>query len=61
MTDKLQIIYVARVFFLEFMRNRSEQEVQFGPDYFINTPIGQKRHSDAKETIINKVRSRKDE
>jgi hypothetical protein len=41
MPDKLRLIDVARVFFLEFMRNRSEQEVQFGPDIFINHPIEQ--------------------
>jgi hypothetical protein len=41
MTDKLRLVHVARVFFLEFMRNRSEQVVQFGPDVFINPPFEQ--------------------
>jgi len=54
-------VHVARVFFLDFMRNRSEQEVQFGPDVFINHPIESDLTLVAKETNINKVRSRKDE
>jgi hypothetical protein len=34
MPDKLRLTDMARVFFLEFMRNRSEQGVQFGSDVF---------------------------
>jgi len=48
MLDKLNIVHVARVFFLELIRNRSEQEVQFGLDVFINPPGETERHNKAE-------------
>jgi hypothetical protein len=54
MLDKLITIHVARVFFLELIGNRSEQEVQFGPDVFINQLSEHDRPDSAKEIYFHK-------